>query len=183
MNRVENLNEIVKILNNSFLKKTAYFGLAMQNIVSDLAKDQRKVTELFCGSCKERCCLNKNHLHIADVIRFYYSGLELYIPKFLPLPEGDSCKMLTPEGCLLERFQRPLVCVSFFCDPVSERYTDLYLLGRQIRTGMEALVKLFLIETGKINNASLDKQVRILKTLTQAHLEYKDERKVDMPST
>ena len=73
--------------------------------------------------------------------------------------------------------------MSFFCDPVAERYTDLYLLGRQIRAGMEALVKIFWIESGKISPASLDKQVKILRTLQRAYLEYKDEKEGDMPST
>ena len=183
MNRVENPKKIVKILDSSFLKMTSYFGIVMQNVVVNTIAGQNETVEFFCTNCKERCCLNKNHLHIADVLRLYYSGLELYMPRFLPLPDGDKCKMLTPKGCSLKRFQRPLVCVSFFCDPVSEKSTDLYLLGKQIRTGMEALVKLFWIETGKISPASLDRQVKILTTLRQAYLEYKDERKGDLSGT
>ena len=181
MNRVENPEEILELLRNNFFSKTSYFGIVMQSVVVNTSAGQREAVELFCANCKEHCCSNKNHLHIADVLRFYYSGLEMFIPEFLPLPEGNKCQMLKPEGCSLQRFQRPLICVSFFCDPVSERYTDLYLLGRQIRTGMEALVKLFWIESGKISPASLDKQVNILTTLRQAHLEYKDERKENLP--
>jgi len=183
MNRVENPEEILEVLRKDSFWKTAYFGIVMQNIVANTVGGQREAAELFCTNCKERCCSNKNHLHIADVLRFYYSGLEMFIPTFFPLPKGNKCQMLKPEGCSLQRLQRPLICVSFFCDPVSERYTDLYLLSRQIRAGMEALVKIFWIESGKISPASLDRQVKILTTLQQAYLEYKDERKENMPST
>jgi hypothetical protein len=147
----------------------------MQNVVANTTVGQNEATDIFCAACEERCCLNKNHLHIADVLRFYYSGLEMYIPEFLPLPEGNQCQMLTPEGCSLKRFQRPLVCISFFCDPVSEKFTDLYLLSKQIRVAMEALVKIFWIESGKINKTSLEKQEEILKELRQTYLEYKNE--------
>ena len=183
MNRVEKPEEILKVLRNDSFWKTAYFGIVMQTVVANTVCGQSEAAELFCTNCKEHCCSNKNHLHIADVLRFYYSGLEILIPEFFPLPEGNKCQMLKPEGCSLQRLQRPLICVSFFCDPVAERYTDLYLLGKQIRAGMEALVKIFWIESGKISPASLDKQVKILRTLQRAYLEYKDEKEGDMPST
>lgn len=173
MNRVMNPEKIVEQLKNNFYPKTSYYGIVMQSVVSGTILGQNKVANEFCSSCKERCCLNKNHLHIADVLRFYYSGLETWMPEFLPLPEGDGCKMLTDKGCSLNRVKRPLVCVSFFCDPVSERYTQLYLLAKQLRAAMEALVKIWKMESGEISKRSMPRQERILEGLQKMALEYK----------
>lgn len=175
MNRVEKPEEILRVLRKGSFWKTAYYGIIMQNVVANTTLGQDEAAEFFCAGCEERCCLNKNHLHIADVLRFYYSGLEMHIPKFLPLPEGNKCQMLTSEGCSLKRFQRPLVCISFFCDPVAEKFTDLYLLSKMTRAAMEALVKIFWMESGKVNKASMEKQTRILRTLQKTYLEYKNE--------
>jgi Fe-S-cluster containining protein len=177
MNRAENPKEIIELLQNNFYPKTSYYGIVVQAAVTGTMFGQEAVAHEFCGSCQGVCCYNKNHLHIADVLRFYYSGLTHWMPQFLPLPEGDRCKMLGPIGCSLTRIQRPLVCVSYFCEPVAERYTELYILTRQLRAAMEALVKVWRMETGEVNRRSMPQQERILEGLQKMAMEYKREEK------
>lgn len=173
MNRAESPEKIIEQLKNSFYPKTSYYGIVLQSVVSGTMLGQKAASEEFCSGCKERCCLNKNHLHIADVIRFYYSGLDSWMPNFLPLPEGNRCKLLTEKGCSLTRVERPLICVSFFCEPVAERYTELYLLTKQLRAAMEAVVKIWRMETGEASKRSMPQQERILDGLQKMALEYR----------
>jgi Fe-S-cluster containining protein len=177
MNRAKNPKEVLEILENNFFPKTAYYGIIMQSAVSYTMLGQQEVGKEFCSKCKGGCCYNKNHLHIADVLRFYYSGLTSWMPEFLPLPKGDRCKMLTDTGCSLKRVQRPLICVSFFCDMVAEKYTELYMIGKQIRAAAEALVKVWRIEQGEANKRTMANQERIIGGLRRMVLEYRCEEK------
>ena len=176
LNRIEDPNGLLKTLEKAWLPKTAYYGIVLQNAVTQTISHQDTASRDMCSSCTQPCCSNANHLHIADVLRFYYSGLDYMIPTFVPLPRGSVCSKLSDKGCTLIRSVRPLICVSFFCERAAEKYTELYLIGKGLRIAMEALTKLYLSESGIISRKEMARQIETLKQFKQQLAEYRDER-------
>jgi hypothetical protein len=177
INRVEDPGPMLRSLEKIWLPKTAYYSIVLQNSVTYTITQQDEAARDMCSSCTQTCCINANHLHAADVLRFYYSGLDYMIPVFVPLLKGPTCSKLGDRGCTLIRSLRPLICISFFCQRAAEKYTDLYLLGKGLRAAMEALTKLYLSESGKIGKKEMARQIETLKQFTQQLVEYRNERR------
>lgn len=184
-NRVKNIDEaLVQIIkNDGSYRLTPHYAKLLQRFVDVSKKDQEFFARNACGICSDRCCKNVNHLHLADVLRYYFSTpLIRYIPEFEEAREiedkrsrEEPCKYYSDLGCILNRRVRPLICVQFICDNhVAQSVVGkrLIIICKAVRSAMEDLVMLFHIEIGICDSERLEEVTERLQSYEDTLAEY-----------
>ncbi len=86
-----------------------------------------RVSERVCPSCDYICC-RERHFSYDLYDRIFLEQTGLYPTGMDTSSECDEdtyCRMLSENGCLLPRWQRPFRCTWFFCDTmISEMGED-----------------------------------------------------------
>ena len=180
-NRVKELDKVLVqiIKNDGSYRLTPHYARMLQRFVDVSVKDQEKFTSELCSVCRGKCCNNVNYLHLADVLRFYFSvPMMRFIPEFETAREiedkrsrEEPCKYHSDLGCILNRRVRPLVCVQFICkeDVVGK---ELLTVCKSVRRAMEDLIELFHIEIGKCDSERLEEVTERLQSYEDTLAKY-----------
>lgn len=100
-----------------------------------------------CPSCPEVCCKHAwVWLDYKDLLFLHLAGIQLPEAQLLD-HRGERCRYLGPNGCRLDRIQRPFVCTYYLCPAqtqfLREDPTQLHGLNnclqriKSLRTEME----------------------------------------------
>ncbi len=184
-NRVKDIDEalVQLIKNEGSYHKTPHYARLLQRFVIVSADEQEYFANTRCGVCRDRCCKNVNHLHLADILRYYFSVPRMwFIPEFNKAREiedkrsrEEPCKYYSELGCVLNRRVRPLICAQFICDedaapPVVGN--KLLTVCKAVRSAMEDVVELFHIEMGKCDSERLEHVTKRLQLYEDTLAEY-----------
>lgn len=184
-NRVKDVDEalVQMIKNEGSYHLTPHYAKLLQRFVDVSRKDQEFFARNACSVCCDRCCKNVNHLHLADIIRYYFSVPRMwFIPEFEKAREiedkksrDEPCKYYSDLGCSLNRRVRPLICAQYICDVnVAQSVVGKRLLTicKAVRSAMEDLVELFHIEIGKRDSERLEHVTKRLQLYEDTLAEY-----------
>ncbi len=184
-NRVKDIDEalVQLIKNEGSYRKTPYYARLLQRFVIVSTDEQEYFANTRCSVCRDRCCKNVNHLHLADILRYYFSVPRMwFIPEFNKAREiedkrsrEEPCKYYSELGCVLNRRVRPLICAQFICDedvalPVVGN--KLLTVCKAVRSAMEDVVELFHIEMGKCDSERLEHVTKRLQLYEDTLAEY-----------
>lgn len=100
---------------------------------------------VICADCGGLCCVSgKYHFSAVDLIVYYVTGTELFIPDFA----GKGCIYLQGERCLMSPQLRPFNCITFVCEQLEVRLPPgqkelFYALERELRNLYQDLLHIF----------------------------------------
>lgn len=184
-NRVKDVDEalVQLIKNEGSYRKTPHYAKLLQRFIVVSTEDQEHFANKACSVCRDRCCKNVNHLHLADILRYYFSVPRMwFVPEFDKAREiedkrsrDEPCRYYSELGCVLNRRVRPLICAQFICDvdralPVVGN--KLLAIGKAVRLAMEDVVKLFHIEIGICDSERLEDVTKRLQLYEDTLAEY-----------
>ena len=89
---------------------------------------------ISCPSCPEICCCRACvWLDYRDLLFLHLVGIQIPEAQLLS-HRGEQCRYIGPEGCSLDRIQRPFVCTYYLCPAqtqyLRERSTHLHGLSK-----------------------------------------------------
>ncbi len=164
-NRIDDgMKALAEIESNKHrLTFTVYYARLLQRFVEVSQEDQKRLVKQVCTDCDDTCCRNINCLHMSDVLRCWL-GQEgsNFLPEFPKSAEIGTkealrnCAYLSPDGCIIHRKNRPLICIHYMCDKWDKIANEkLRELMRASRAAMEDTVMLYKIEAGQIDGMNL----------------------------
>jgi hypothetical protein len=121
-------------------------ALAIQREKRAIAAFGEKISAaVLCAACGGRCCeKGKYHFTALDLLVFFVTGTELFVPSFA----GLGCPFLRQGACLMEPAFRPFICVTFHCEVLEARLEPpdlarVYELESLLRNHYERMERLF----------------------------------------
>lgn len=164
-NRIDDgMKALAEIESNKHrLKFTVYYARLLQEFVEVSQEDQKRLVHQVCTDCNDTCCRNVNCLHLSDVLKCWL-GQEgsNFLPEFSKSAEIgtkealENCAYLSPDGCIIHRKNRPLICIQYTCSKWDKIANEKLLkLMKASRAAMEDTVMLYKIEAGQTDGMNL----------------------------
>jgi hypothetical protein len=101
--------------NQSLLAESQRQARQMQRRLESIFPLMDRLCRRTCSDCKDICCRRAwVWADFKDLIFLHVTGIPVPDRQLLDR-QGDHCRYESPEGCRLDRIQRPFVCTWYLC--------------------------------------------------------------------